>query len=230
MDRALKLCFDADGTVLDISGRHHRVYARTIRLLGGKPLTKRAYWQLRRRDTEWSRILVESGLKPELSSAFLKGFIELIESPDMLATDRLVVGGEASLRRLSDRHCLHLVSLRRSRGDLMEELDRLRIGKYFDSVAVGHSDAVAYRSKVELIGRIQGFNDGIVIGDTEADMLAAKELSLISVAVLSGIRGIEYLRPLKPDFIVGGIRDVPRLIEGLMFRRGGSSVDRGDRL
>jgi hypothetical protein len=72
VDRALKLCFDADGTVLDVSGRHHRVYAQTIRLLGGKPLTKREYWQLRRRDTEWPQILVESGMKPELLSAFLQ--------------------------------------------------------------------------------------------------------------------------------------------------------------
>jgi phosphoglycolate phosphatase-like HAD superfamily hydrolase len=213
VDRALKLCFDADGTVLDVSRRHHRVYAQTIRLLGGKPLTKREYWQLRRRDIEWQQILVESGLKPELLSAFLQRFIERIESPDMLATDRLVVDGEASLRTLSDEHCLYLVSLRRSQPDLMDELDRLRVGKYFDRVAVGHGEAAPYRNKVDLIARIPDF-DGIVIGDTEADILAAKELNLMSVAVLSGIRGIEYLRTLKPDFIVGGIRDVPRLIEG----------------
>jgi phosphoglycolate phosphatase len=214
VDRALKLCFDADGTVLDVSGRHHRVYARTVGLLGGKPLTRGKYWQLRRRDTDWPQILVESGVKPELLSAFLQRFIERIESPDMLAMDRLVVDGEASLRRLSDQHCLYLVSLRRSGPDLMDELHRLRIRKYFDRVLVGYTDAAAYRNKVELIARIPDF-DGIVIGDTEADILAAKELNLMSVAVLSGIRGIEYLRTLEPDFIVGGIRDVPGLIEGL---------------
>jgi phosphoglycolate phosphatase len=215
VDGALKICLDMDGTVLDVSGRHHRVYARTIRLFGGKPLTKREYWKLLRRDSGWQQVLVESGLKPELLSAFLEGFIEGIESPDMLATDKLVVGGRASLTRLGGDHCLYLVSLRRSRANLVEQLDRLDIGKYFDQVAVGHSDAPAYRNKVELIARMPDFEEGIVIGDTEADILAAKELNLTSVAVLSGIRGMEYLRTLKPDFIVEGIRDVPALIEGL---------------
>ena len=56
------LVFDLDGTLLDVSARHHHVYSTVCRSLGGQPLDRAAYWHLKRRRTGWPEILAQSGL------------------------------------------------------------------------------------------------------------------------------------------------------------------------
>ncbi len=43
---------------------------------------------------------------------------------------------------------------------------------------------------------------GIIIGDTEYEICAGKELGLKTIAVTWGVRGKEYLQRLNPDYIV----------------------------
>ena len=211
----MNICFDLDGTLLDVSNRHYHVYAQAVEWLHGKPLTKRRYWELKRRHTEVPRLLVESSLDPEVASSYMQRFVEQIETPRMLAKDRLIVGTKASLKELSGSHSLYLVSLRRSQSNLGNQLRQLDIEQYFDRILVGHTDGEPYKKKLELIRRLPNFGEGIVVGDTEADIVAAKRLNLRAVAVRSGVRNGEYLNGLDADFVLDGIRELPELVSRL---------------
>jgi phosphoglycolate phosphatase-like HAD superfamily hydrolase len=48
-----------------------------------------------------------------------------------------------------------------------------------------------------------------MVGDTEADVMAAKALGLVSCAVTSGLRSAEFLRALKPDYLIQSIEGLP---------------------
>ena len=50
---------------------------------------------------------------------------------------------------------------------------------------------------------------GMIIGDTEADIITGKNLGLYSIGVLSGIRSEDFLKKLNPDLIIKSIKDFP---------------------
>ena len=83
------LVFDLDGTLLDVSARHHHVYGAVCVSLGGEPLARAAYWHLKRQRTPLAEILQQSGLDASQSASFEAQFAELIEVPDSLGFDVL---------------------------------------------------------------------------------------------------------------------------------------------
>lgn len=50
-----------------------------------------------------------------------------------------------------------------------------------------------------------------MVGDTEADILAAQRGNLPAIAVLSGIRNREQLERYQPDFIVDNLAEAVNL-------------------
>ena len=213
--QGVKIFLDLDGTLLDVSNRHFEVYAFAVEQFGGTPLSKRLYWQLKRCKTGWPQLLARSGLDPHLLSPFHNAFLGCIEAPEMLAKDQLFVGTKSSLGELSSAHSLSLLTLRRSRANLMDQLRDLDLQRYFDEIEVGHARGEAYEAKLELMKKVSAFREVIAVGDTEADIVAAKMLHVPVVAVLSGLRDHEYLGALEPDFMIGGIRELPDLVRTL---------------
>ena len=51
-----------------------------------------------------------------------------------------------------------------------------------------------------------------MIGDTEADVLAGKQVGLGTVAVLSGIRDEAHLSRAPADFLLPDIRSLPTVL------------------
>jgi phosphoglycolate phosphatase-like HAD superfamily hydrolase len=98
---------------------------------------------------------------------------------------------------------LALVTLRRSPENLSWQLDRLGLTPYFDRVVSGPGGADGWRTKqtlIESLGREWG--TPMVVGDTEADVLAGQALGLPTCAVAFGIRSEEYLGSLRPTHLV----------------------------
>ena len=52
----------------------------------------------------------------------------------------------------------------------------------------------------------------MVVGDTEADVAAAREVGAVAVAVASGIRSESVLRRAEPDHLADDIRLLPQLL------------------
>jgi pyrophosphatase PpaX len=53
----------------------------------------------------------------------------------------------------------------------------------------------------------------IMIGDSEYDILAAKQARVSSAGVAWSIKGAEYLERFSPDYIIGDMRDVTAIVQ-----------------
>lgn len=206
---------DLDGTLIDIAPRHYRVYEACVCSYGGKALPLDKYWQFKRNDTSWSDILLLSGVDVSLEGDFLKLFISKIESPEELSQDRLFADSLGTLEKLRDRHNLYLLSLRRNDLALNQEIDELGIRRFFKQILSGHSETKSgtLTKKAEIIRSIGVDPQSVVvIGDTEADIVAAQDIGATSIALRSGIRSDKFLAATNPDYLVDGIGDVVKIL------------------
>jgi len=213
MENEVNVFFDLDGTLIDVSKRHFTVYKELVTKYGGIPLEKISYWDLKRNKTAWSEILSRSSISKEITVRFLDDFINKIEDTSYLKEDILfpdVVYILEDIARVAD---LYLVSLRRNSDNLKAELEWLGIEHLFKDVLTGHSETDGHDVKVELIGKINNGDKSFIVGDTEADIISGKELSLITVAVLSGLRDEKFLAALKPDFIISNISELKSIVQ-----------------
>jgi phosphoglycolate phosphatase len=200
------LVFDLDGTLLDVSARHHNVYSTVCSSLGGQPLDRAAYWQLKRQRTSLAAILAQSGLSDAELTAFETGFAERIEQPDSLGFDVLFPETIPVLTRLATTYRCTLVSLRRSATALRAQLAVFALTPFFDAIQTAAPGADPAFEKARLIRKTVPADDpAIVIGDTEADVVAANALGYLSIAVSSGIRDPDLLARDHPGYLVDGI-------------------------
>ena len=128
------LVFDLDGTLLDVSARHHHVYSTVCASLGGEPLARADYWHLKRQRTAWSEILAQSGLPGADVTEFEAKFVELIELPDSLGFDVLFPDTVPVLTRLAATYRCTLVSLRSSPTALRAQLAVFALTPFFDTI------------------------------------------------------------------------------------------------
>lgn len=211
----MKIFFDLDGTLIDVSQRHYIVYKQVVEELLGKPLKMKTYWDLKRRKADWKEVLKQSYINEKLKQQFLDKFILKIESPEYTKKDKLFNSTKDTLDKLSN-YSLYIVSLRRSEEALLNELAFLGIKDKVIKVLSGHTESDGYTKKAELISTI-GFNSSdIVVGDTEADILAAKQLGLRSIAVSSGIRTTKLLQATDPDYLITDISQLPQLLTKIL--------------
>ena len=207
------LVFDLDGTLLDVSARHHHVYSTVCSSLGGQPLDRAAYWHLKRQRTGWPEILAQSGLSNAELTAFEAAFAELIELPDSLGFDVLFPETIPVLTRLATTYRCTLVSLRRSATALRAQLAVLALTPFFEAIQTAAPGADPAFEKARLIRKTVPADDpAVVIGDTEADVAAANVLGYLSIAVSSGIRDRDILARDHPGYLVDGIGDVEEVL------------------
>jgi phosphoglycolate phosphatase len=204
--------FDLDGTLIDVSIRHYQVYSELVEKYAGRPLPNDRYWSEKRLKTKWPTLLSQSLIAEDRASQFMQDFIGLIEQPDKLKIDPLFPGSLATLKLLSRQYRLCLVSLRRNKGALLDQVSDLGLEEFFDKVLTGHSETTDEDVKSELIKSLAVSGRDVIVGDTEADVLTGKLLGLKTVALTSGIRDEGLLRALKPDLVLQNIDEVPGVL------------------
>lgn len=201
----VQIFFDLDGPILDVSRRHYEVYCHTVSSLGGAPLDYISFWTAKREKQSDERIAERSGIGHAGVQAFRRFKVELIESASFLMLDRIQEGVLERLEALANKHSLVLVTLRNSRLELDDQLQRLDLSRYFTAILSGRErGAEGWQLKTELI---RGLNCPVsradwLIGDTETDVLAGKALGIRTAAVTNGIRTEEFLRQLEPDLVI----------------------------
>lgn len=208
----MKIFFDLDGTLVDVSARHHKVYCDVVAKFSGNALNKDEYWNLKRNKASWEDILPLSKIGADLKDEFLEEFIKLIENKDYLKLDKLIPGALKTARYLYSANTCYLVSLRRNPENLEAEINWLGLRPYFHKVLSGHSETDGSDVKTLLIRNALAENTGTIIGDTEADVLTGKDLGLTTIAVTSGIRSQEFLEHLNPNYICSTIAELPGVL------------------
>lgn len=198
------LVLDFDGPVLDGIGRHHACYAGILAEHGCAPLEPAAYWAMKRRMADRREQLAASGAEA-LYDAFLAAWLERIESPEMLALDRVQPGAAEALRGWKAAGFrLVLATLRHSSEGVHAQLARLGLEGVFDPVVVC-DHRLGGAGKARAVREALGEPDParlLWIGDTEADVEAARALGCPVVLVTCGLRDEQRVAALAPDRIV----------------------------
>jgi phosphoglycolate phosphatase-like HAD superfamily hydrolase len=165
-------------------------------------LAPERYWEMRRARMPLRAILEETGAA-EFAETFAKEHYDRIEDRRYLEIDEVIPHMRSVLDVLKSQGRLALATLRRSAENLHWQLERLGLRSYFDRILSQPGGADAWNTKQQMIaslGEIWGCR--LVIGDTEADILAGGALGLPTCAVTYGIRNETYLRQLGPTYVI----------------------------
>ena len=207
------LYFDLDGTLVDVRKRHYVAYADTMLELGLTPLPEQTYWDARRNGASNADLMGD--VDAECHDRFAQKWLERVESPSYVRLDTLIPGARATLDALRETYELVLVTMRQDRESLLEQLDELSLRKFFSAVySRDGSDEPTSKSKLIRLFDDNMRNDAAVIGDSEADVEAARDLGIESVCVTSGVRSRRYLDELEPDEVVSTVAQLRRILPG----------------
>lgn len=201
---------DLDGTLLDERPRHHGCYAAIMRELVQEALPIDTYWSLKREAVDARGVLTQTGSEG-LDVQYERRWLSLIESPEMLALDALHAGAKETLQTwVAGGASLVLTSLRQSASGIDSQLRCFGLARLFPRRAVaspwekarGKADAVRALLQDHEIRR------AVWIGDTEADLCAARLLDCPAWMVTCGIRSAEFLRSLRPDRLAASLNNI----------------------
>ena len=170
---------------------------------------------MKRANVSWDKLLPLSGLSIDEKDAYLKLFIDRIESQEELGADELFKDSLRTLEQLrANGNKLYLLSLRRNANALDWQIEHLGIRHLFEKILSGHSDTKegTLLKKADIVRQtVDNPSEVVIIGDTEADIAAAQQLGATSIALMSGIRNEEFLSAMHPNYLVDGISDVDNI-------------------
>jgi phosphoglycolate phosphatase len=208
------LILDLDGPILDGKHRHYTCYRRILSTHGYAPVAIEEYWQLKRGRVDRKTLLARSNAS-SLYDRFLEEWLDQIEQEDLLSLDRVQPGSREQLicwKSLGYR--LVLATMRHDSRNLYRQLDRLNLSGLFQHVVVcDHQEGGVGKAK-----RVQQVDDTISksthvwIGDTEADIDAARFLQIKVIVLTCGLRTESFLRSLAPDALFS---DLPSIDMGV---------------
>lgn len=204
------IILDLDGPILDGKLRHYQCYSEILTESGFAPLTADEYWNMKRRKLDRHQQLAASGADG-IYQQFLQSWLQRIEDKSYLALDRLQPGVLEKLQEWKSYGIgLILVTMRNKESNLRWQLGSVGLLPLLDKVVAVGTDgdesckADAARPYVEQSDRASI----LWIGDTEADINAARLLGIKVCVVGCGLRTMEYLTSLKPDFLVSDLKSV----------------------
>ena len=195
-----QIFLDLDGPLLDGKERHYHCYRSILEKFGFKPIGIDEYWEKKRALVNRRDLLSLSGAEV-IYDDYLAAWLATIESPKMLALDKVQEGAVDRLRGWREQGIeLVLVTLRKDKQALEEQLKLLGLRQFLDMVLVcdhaegGEGKADAVRNFLQGKTLIE---NALWIGDTEADWEAAKSLGCGVVLLSNGLRNEAYLKSLE---------------------------------
>ncbi|NLH39958.1 MAG: HAD family hydrolase [Elusimicrobia bacterium] len=206
--------FDIDGTLIDTSERHYRIYKDILYSYGiQKIFSKRKFWNQKREGKKTVEIIYKKSFK-QLKKNFAHDWLTKIEDRKYLKFDKLFSGCLNVLSDLKKTNDLIFVTMRNNKKNLLWELDNFGLNKYCSKIIVG--SPIDLKSKVPLINKYIIKNQrgkNIIIGDTEMDIAAGKKLGILTIASIYGIRSKQFLSRLEPDYYLSKLSKLPKILK-----------------
>ena len=212
----MRLITDFDGPIVDVSERYYRVYRFCLEQTRRPEqsvvqLDKAIFWQLKRSrvpETEVGRL---SGLDAGQAKEFAHLRRQTVHTQPYFGDDCLVPGAVAALEKVQQAGVdLAVMTMRRVR-ELDYAFDRFDLGRFFpkDRCYCLTDDYVKTRDvddkpllMEKALSELPPAVETWMVGDTEADIITAKNHGVKIVAVLCGIRDRAQLEFYQPDLIV----------------------------
>lgn len=217
----LRLITDFDGPIMDVSDRYYCVYQYCLEQ-AKRPeqsinqLSKAQFWELKRAKVPERKIGMLSGLEEEQARKFAYIRRETVHTIPYLRYDKLIPGAVETLEKLEHLGIdLVVMTMRRER-ELEAAFEKYNLARFFprDRCYCLSNDYVK-TSDVEdkpllmerALRELPSAADVWMIGDTEADIVAAKTHKVKVIGVLSGIRDRPRLERYQPDIIVNDLSE-----------------------
>lgn len=195
------ILLDLDGPLLDGKMRHYQCYSDILITHGYKPMPLDTYWgmkQLRRTRKEQLAVSGAEAIYDEFFDAWLSN----IEKPEYLSLDKVQDGALEQLQAwISKGIQVVLVTMRSNRNALMQQLQATGLLPFLASVIVCRHANGGEGKVLELLREIPDieFSTSLWVGDTEADLAAARYVGCSVCLLTCGLRTKKYLISLKPD-------------------------------
>jgi phosphoglycolate phosphatase-like HAD superfamily hydrolase len=198
------LAFDLDGTLISIHIRDYNVYLEVMKSLNRNVLPFNIYWKLRIEKTDLKRLI---NINNDIDDSFVEEFVllrsALIEEENYLRLDELFPNTLRVLDVLAYSYKCHLVTSRFNSVTTMKQISELSIVDYFSSITLTKGDKYEAYKKIE--------NLFLIVGDTENDILPARQLSINSFALSTGIRSHSFLKRLNPTYLENDLASLLKL-------------------
>lgn len=222
----LRLITDFDGPIIDVSQRYYEVYKYCLDCTRYpdqevKELSKDEFWQLKRSRIPEQKIGMLSGLDEAQAQKFSQLRRETVHTPPYFKYDCLADGAVAALEKVQHAGVdLAVMTMRRVR-ELEYAFEQHNLGRFFPKdrcfcLANDYKKTRDIEDKPLLMERalaeLPAADDTWMVGDTEADIITAKNHGVKVMAVLSGIRDRTQLQQYEPDLIVKDLSEAVDLV------------------
>lgn len=211
---------DFDGPIMDVSERYYQVYIYCLDKIRKpeqvvKTLSKSEFWELKRSQIPEKEIANLSGFEDDKQCvAFAHLRRATVHTNPYFAHDRLIDSAIPALEKAQQLGIDLAVMTMRRRRELEPVLDKYHLRRFFPSDRIFCLDddyvkTVDTQDKPKLMKMAQANLPEVerqwMIGDTEADIIAAQTYDVPAIAVLSGIRNHSQLEKYKPNQIVANL-------------------------
>ena len=188
----MNIFFDLDGTLVDSS---ERMYFLFCDLIPECTFTKEEYWSYKRDKITHQDIIKKFFPKYNFGEFNIK-WLSLIEKKKYLKFDKLYDFTIDLLESLKQNR--YLITARQSKENLLEELESLKIIKYFNEIYVTENKF----TKEDLFRNMKLDRNCILVTDTGKDIMMAKKVNLKTIGVTWGFMSKNKLIEYKPDFLI----------------------------
>jgi len=222
----LRLITDFDGPIMDVSERYYRVYQLCLEKTRYPQqtiteLSKAEFWQLKRSHTPELQIALKSGLDAQQGQEFSQIRKQTVHTLPYFQYDVLVPTALAALSQVQAAGVdLAVMTMRRVR-ELDYAFNQHNLSQFFPENRryCLSNDYVKTRDvedkpllMAKALTELPPAADTWMVGDTEADITAAKKHNIKIIAVESGIRDRSQLESYQPDMIVADLKTAVNLI------------------
>ncbi len=222
----MRIITDFDGPIMDLADRYYHVYQLCLARVKLPqqtlyPLSKAEFWQRKRACVREQQIGIDSGLEPTQAEEFKQLRDLHAHQLQYLDLDRVVPGAMSALARIHASGCELIVMTLRRTSQLNAALARHDLARFFPpECRYCHADDFSKQDDVgdktqlmaEAIANLGAKPDTWMIGDTEADIVAARSYDIPTIAVLSGIRDRARLAQYHPERIVPDLAAAVQLL------------------
>ncbi|BBD59739.1 hydrolase [Nostoc sp. HK-01] len=222
----LRLFTDFDGPIVDVSERYYRVYQYCLEKTkrpgqAVRQLKKAEFWQQKRSRIPEIQIALNSGLDEVQAQEFSQLRRKTVHTQPYFEYDTLVPGAVDALFKIQAAGIDLAVMTMRRVWELDFAFQKFDLERFFpeNRCYCLSNDYVKTRDiedkpmlMAKALKELSPAADTWMVGDTEADITAAKKHNIQVMAVESGIRDRTQLELYHPDLIVPDLSSAVALI------------------
>lgn len=222
----LRIITDFDGPIMDVSERYYQVYQHCLEQIGNPEqaihrLSKEEFWELKRSQVPERKIGLLSGLDEHQAQGFAQLRRQTVHTLPYLSYDTPKPEALLVLESLQQAGVDLVVMTMRRVQELDEALERCNLARFFPTERrYCLSDDYVKTTDVEdkpllmqrALSELPSASDTWMIGDTEADIIAAQRHGIKVIGVLCGIRNYTQLSQYEPDRITDNLAQAVEMI------------------